>query len=147
MAVLRAMQRAVYRREEREMFRLLATLAAAIDDRVERWLAGEEGWRSTALLAFVSQMVTALILLGPLAAVGGVIYVWTWASPDMRWIGWVLLAAILVLPAMVIRRWRSNLLEDELERQELDKTRFCPSCGRECSMRTRVCPRCERKLR
>ncbi len=130
------------------MFRLLSALATALDDRVERWLGGEEGWRSTTLLTLVSQTVTALILLGYLAAVGGVIYVCSSASPDMRWIWCVLLAAIILVPlAMVIHRWQSNLIEDDLERHEFDKTRFCPSCGRECSMRTPVCPRCETELR
>ena len=129
------------------MFRLLSALAAALDDRVERWLGGEEGWRSTALLALVSQTVTALILLGSLAAIGVAIYVGSWASPDMRWTWWVLLAAILVPLVMIILRWQSNLIEDDLERHEFDKTRFCPSCGRECSVRTPVCPRCETEFR
>ena len=129
------------------MFRLLCAIATAIDDRVERWLGGEEGWRSTTLLALVSQTVTALILLGFLAAVGGVIYVCGSSGPEVRWIWWVLLAAVLIPLAMVVHRWRSNVMEDDLERHELDKTRFCPSCGRECSVRTRVCPRCETELR
>ncbi|MGO9109346.1 MAG: hypothetical protein ACLP9L_08945 [Thermoguttaceae bacterium] len=129
------------------MFRLLYAFVAALDDRVERWLCGEEGWRSTFLLALVSQTVTTSILLGSLATVGGVVYFCRWANPDVRWIWCVLLAAILVPLAMIIHRWQSNLIEDDLERHEFDKTRFCPSCGRECSVRTPVCPRCETELR
>ncbi len=129
------------------MFRLLSAVLTALDERVERWLSGEEGWRSTSLLALVSQMVTALIVFGSIATFGSLIYVCSWASPNMPWIWLVPLAAILVLLAMVVRRWRSNVIEDDFERHELDKTRFCPSCGRECSVHTPVCPRCETELR
>ncbi len=129
------------------MFELLSGIATALDDRVERWLAGRAGWRNTFLLALVSQTVTSFILLGAFAILGTVVYLCLWSTPDTLWIWWALLAGVLILLAIAIRQWRSNLFEDDLEQHELDKTRFCPKCGRECSVGTPVCPRCETELR
>ena len=74
------------------MFRLLFALLGNIDESVERWLAGDEGWRNTALLAIVSQTLTLLIFFSFISVIGGAVYICWYVNPDMRW-----------LPVLVLR--------------------------------------------
>ncbi len=129
------------------MIKLLWRLLEFLDERVERWLSDKQDWRSTALLSVVSQTVTASIVLFPVLVIGAMVYACRYEDIDVRWLWGTVLVLVLVPLVVVLRRWQLNILDDRDERVAGDKTRFCPSCGRECSVSTVVCPRCEASLR
>ncbi len=106
-----------------------------LDCFVQSRLAGDHGWRSTLILAVVSQFVSSIIAAFGLLLIGLAIYALSLYPVALV----VLLAMGIVL---VVFRVFVNAIHRLRDRREHEQTRNCGACNREVSIKTTVCPRC-----